>query len=400
MQLEDKNNFSLKGKTILILSPQVWSSFKVSKHHYAIELAKKGNIVYFVNPPHRKIDFRINIHQVDEIDNIKVIEYSMLLPYLFRFHLLPLFKINILLQIKRIVNRLPKIDVVWDFDNSNLYHNLDFFGAPTKIFHPVDKGIKSGKNKSADIIFSASSKILNLHSELDVPKFFINHGLSHDFKNLAEELIKKPLEEAEENGRAKVRIGYVGNLSHPAIDKKTLEVIISRSKDCEFHFFGPYSSQDKDLNSETIKFISFLKAAPNVILYGITTSTKIIEQSRHIDIYLACYKKTQSYDSDNSHKILEYLATGKVVVSNFLSMYKNCPHLLMPDNYSNKNLPEIFRYAVENIAHYNDKNKRKERIGFALKHTYSKQIDRIECAMRNMELSEDRIVPDEVLMKK
>ena len=41
----------LKGKTILILSPQSWGKMFVSKHHYAIGLAKKGAVVYFLNPP-------------------------------------------------------------------------------------------------------------------------------------------------------------------------------------------------------------------------------------------------------------------------------------------------------------------------------------------------------------
>ncbi len=38
-------------KTILLISPESWGKSFVSKHHYAVELAKKGNIVYFLNPP-------------------------------------------------------------------------------------------------------------------------------------------------------------------------------------------------------------------------------------------------------------------------------------------------------------------------------------------------------------
>ena len=46
---------SLRNKTILIISPQAWGKMFLSKHHYAIELAKRGNAVYFLNPPGENI---------------------------------------------------------------------------------------------------------------------------------------------------------------------------------------------------------------------------------------------------------------------------------------------------------------------------------------------------------
>lgn len=43
--------FSFNNKTILIISPEPWGKMMISKHHYALELAKLGNEVYFLNPP-------------------------------------------------------------------------------------------------------------------------------------------------------------------------------------------------------------------------------------------------------------------------------------------------------------------------------------------------------------
>jgi len=40
-------NFELRNKTIIILSPEKWGKMMLSKHHYAIELAGMGNIVFF-----------------------------------------------------------------------------------------------------------------------------------------------------------------------------------------------------------------------------------------------------------------------------------------------------------------------------------------------------------------
>jgi hypothetical protein len=50
----------LKNKTILVISPNNWGTMHISKHHYAIELARLGNSVYFLNPPNQEITFRKN----------------------------------------------------------------------------------------------------------------------------------------------------------------------------------------------------------------------------------------------------------------------------------------------------------------------------------------------------
>ncbi|GAB1397072.1 hypothetical protein MASR1M65_18510 [Saprospiraceae bacterium] len=40
-----------KNKTILIISQQEWGLMRISKHHYALELAKKGNKVFYLTAP-------------------------------------------------------------------------------------------------------------------------------------------------------------------------------------------------------------------------------------------------------------------------------------------------------------------------------------------------------------
>ncbi len=50
----------LNDKTILIISPQEWGKMLLSKHHYALELAKAGNIFYFLNPPDKKAELNYN----------------------------------------------------------------------------------------------------------------------------------------------------------------------------------------------------------------------------------------------------------------------------------------------------------------------------------------------------
>ena len=43
--------YALRDRTILLVSPNEWGAMHVSKHHYALELAERGNRVIFLNPP-------------------------------------------------------------------------------------------------------------------------------------------------------------------------------------------------------------------------------------------------------------------------------------------------------------------------------------------------------------
>jgi len=40
----------LENQTVLLIAPQPWNHIHLSKHHYAIELARRGNAVYYLDP--------------------------------------------------------------------------------------------------------------------------------------------------------------------------------------------------------------------------------------------------------------------------------------------------------------------------------------------------------------
>jgi len=364
----------LRNKKILLLSPQGWDGLRMSKHHYALELLERGNTVYFVNRPKEYIQWKIHISQVNETPRLFVIQYCLLLPTFFKFHLNFLFQFAMDFQVKRLLRRIGPVDVVWDFDNGNIYPDLSVFGAPIKIFHPVDKGVSNGDNKGADIVFSVSPEILKNHYKVKAPQHFINHGLSPVFESLAMQIIQGKIDIS--SNPPQTTIGYIGNVAHPAIDRKTCMEVIEGLPNVVFHFFGPY---DLLLATPAIRsFIDFLKYSHNVILHGVTSKEEIAEKSINIDLFWACYKKMETYDADNSHKILEYLATGKVVVTSLLSVYEDSPHLIMPDSYSNEALPGLLKKTLANLDHHNSRPEQLKRIQFALSCTYKKQLEKIE----------------------
>lgn len=100
-----------------------------------------------------------------------------------------------------------------------------------------------------------------------------------------------------------------------------------------------------------------------------------------MDGFLICYDihKDQS-GGTNYHKIMEYLSTGMVIVSNNVTTYRDRPELvrMIAEREHNRQLPALFKETIANIALYNSPDARLGRIRFAHDNTYDKQLERIE----------------------
>ena len=99
---------SLKDKVILIISPQPWYQLFVSKHHYAIELAKYGNTVYFLNPPDASLKERVLIRPADAVPGLFIISHRVNFPYNIKFHAQSLFHWLMQWQVKKILASIGK----------------------------------------------------------------------------------------------------------------------------------------------------------------------------------------------------------------------------------------------------------------------------------------------------
>ncbi|NET36075.1 MAG: glycosyltransferase family 4 protein [Cyanothece sp. SIO1E1] len=369
-------NSLLREKEIILISPQPWSDMHISKHHYAIELAKCNNIVYFINPVQDKRDFSLGITKHESISNLHIVNYSSFIPYWFKFHWRSLFNIFLNWHVRRIIKKIDrKIDIIWDFDCNNLYENLDLFGAKMKIFHPVDQGAKKlPPTKIPDIIFSVSNDILETYKDIKKPKYFINHGLGSPFLAHAQECLdSKNIDETISD--YPLKIGYIGNLTVPPLNRSPIMQLIEAYPSIDFHFWGPY---DISVNtaSDIVSFIEFLKSSPNVVLYGKKNPTEILPIIKNMDALLLNYKATTAYNADNTHKILEYFSLGKVVISSRLKVYKDEAILRQAKN--DEEWISYFNEVIQDLAKFNKKEKQLERISFAVQNSYPNQIKRIE----------------------
>ncbi len=374
-----------RASRILIISPQRWQGFKVSKHHYAIELVERGHMVYFLEPPERKYTSKIRVIKISQTKEIYLIKYGLVTPYFFRFHIRKIYDLAMLWQARRIRDLIEKIDVIWDFDNVAFFTTLPF-NAALRIYHPVDVFVDRCNGKQADVMFSVSPTLLDLSKNHTVPKFFINHGLSKTYESYARERleflrmgIRPRSNEATANSKT-LTVGYVGNLDHPAIDWDFMTKALQSHQDIKFIFFGPYT---RDVGRES-RGIDTLHRARNVELRGLVGPEEILKGVEEIDLFLMCYKKTEGYFMDNSHKILEYLATGKTIVSSILSVYQSSELIRMPAEDGSITLLEILTDTIDRIDCFNAFDRQICRIEYALDHTYARQVDRIKVRLGSL----------------
>ena len=364
--------FQFKNKSILILSPEDWGKSQLSKHLYAKELSKNNTIYFLHTSPHPHQHHFIETQIVKE--NITLIHLKNVVRGINK---LPSFLIDI--QNKQIIKKLlqiidKRIDVVWSFDQSK-FQNLRQFNASVKIFHPVDYIEKASPYltriaNSADVVLSVSQAIID-EIETTTSKHFINHGLDNIF--IQKNDIEKRPDFILEN---KINVGYVGNLQIKLMDWEALTNTIKLNTDVNFVFIGP----DKSSNiggSKTFKQLDVIKSLNNTYFTGAMTKEELQRTLSYFDAFLISYDhKKFPIQVSNSHKILEYLSTGKVTVSNYISTYDGSD--LIESVNDNSLLPNKLTEVIKNLAKFNHQEKIDARIKFAKANLYPKQIAKIE----------------------
>ena len=363
----------------------------ISKHHYAIQLSLMGNKVYYMNGPDQKEELEKGEIKIEKtkFENLDVLKHRFSFPYLIMFKCRPLFNYLVSFHIKKVIKKISPTNelIIWSFDLSNTIPLKYFPNTALKLFMPVDEPLVNKALQAAQTakyIFSVTPDIIDKYSMYKVPSLHINHGVSDVFfsKSICT-TINSP-----------IQVGLSGNFLRPDIDRQTLLDIIIQHPNIIFNFWGAtiiktkqakgvidYSLGGQSNNQETVNFFHTLNNLPNVMLHGSLAPSELSKALKSVDIFLICYdiNKDQSKGT-NYHKIMEYLACGKVIVSNNVKTYQGLNNLLVmsESRIDNKELPDVFLKTVVNIHLLNNIEHQKLRIQYACKHTYATQIKRIE----------------------
>lgn len=349
---------------VLIISPEPWKWQYVSKHHYAITLANLGYGVYFLNPPLSTFTqitiLNTEYKNVHEIEAPKVLKGLRFYPKKIRNYV----EKRWLKKLEESIGK--KFTTIWLFENSRFY-DMDFAGDRLKIYHQVDSNqnfhLKEAAS-SADICFCVTDFIKRDLLVYNKKVFKIEHGIN--FLDKHTQLSELQIEYLKENGT--IHVAYVGNLDSRDVDIDTLYGLVKAFPDVTFHFVGSYSKNEK--------IYSLCKEFKNIMWWGRVESTLIASILEKVDITVLTYIVNEQ--NANSHKLLEYLYSGKVTVATYVDAYKDKRHLLeMTDEDKTDNYNELFKEVVENLDFYNATQKQEERIAFAKEHSYENQLNKI-----------------------
>jgi glycosyltransferase involved in cell wall biosynthesis len=353
----------LVDKNILLISPESWDHIHLSKHHYAKELARK-NRVFFLNPPGK---FR-EIRSVPE--GLIVVDYVQKYKGKSRF---PKSIASRLVQRELIaLESFLKVhfDIIWNFDTSRFF-NLSRIKSKFKIAHIVDLDENINRDdlcKTSDVCFCTTHFIRD-----EVLPFNLNTTVIHHAFNasLLESKVK-----AEKQG--KISVGYAGNLSIHYLDHALLLALAAEYPSIDFWFMGPLDLANTSLDKDQIEKLKKLKSLSNSHFTGKLSSKEVFNQMKHMDILILAYQHQRYYKQLASpHKVMEYLATGKPVLSFQMEEYRNTTGLIEMVGTREEYLIR-FHEMVTHLEQYQQKQKMDNRINFALDHTYTKQLEKID----------------------
>ncbi len=333
---------------VLLISPQHWGTMRVTKHHYAIELAKLGHDVFFLEPTEASWKWNQTSFKVTPSDaiGVKLLKQKINIPYNLKFHSKRIFDWFIKKHIKRLENQFGPFDLVWSFDLTNAMPLNYFSKTAKKMFFAADWPLTSDAIKAAEganLLVSVAQEILDQYPNiLNEKKLLVDHGVAECFIEEA----KKPFVKRDDI----IRIGISGNFLRPDIDRPVLLDIIKTHSDLIFEFFGAFASKESNLggsvDQDTITFIETLKNTPNVILNGMLLPEVLAIELRRMDAFLICYnvEKDQSKGT-NYHKVMEFLVYNRPIVSNYISRYVfDTNNFIMPlDSKLKLSKDDVFR---------------------------------------------------------
>ncbi len=362
----------LRDKTVLLVSPQPWDHIFLSKHHYAEALARH-NRVFFLEPPVDIGPRGVRLSPAEGAPGVTVVSWRPFFPRRLRFHLYGLYRWLIGQDARRIAERLPsKLDIVWCFD-FNLFPDLSAFGAPLKIFHPVDPLTQRRQvdiGQGADLIISVSKEIL---ANFDGRRFagrtlLVNHGLAPVFADLAQSPAVTPT-------RKGIQAGFAGNLDRKIINLRVLKRLAGSHPDVTFNFWGPFDAAGALART--------LAPLPNVRLHGPLNKAELAKAMAPMDVFLLAYVDDEAeYDRSNAHKLLEYMSTGKTILASPMHIYADDPELVrMPANDSDEAFLAAFAKLIGDLPGLNGARVAMRRKAFAKGFTYEANLAVIDAAL-------------------
>ena len=359
----------LKDKSILIVSPEPWDHLFVSKHHYAVHLAQRGNKVFFLNPPGRELSVKATEHE-----DLQVLNYFGFIKGLrfFPKWLRKAFFRKSWEQLQAISK--TKFDVIWSFDNSVFY---DFDALPKevlKISHIVDLNQDFETERAAitaDFCFCTTEQIKKRLQVYNPKTHKINHGYNHRIGEV------KP---AGLPGRNSKKAFYAGNLAMQYLDWEIIAEAAKKLTHLDFVFVGSGGLDFDEKGNVKHGFKREVFGLPNVYRLEKVDSSQLPALYQAADVLLIAYQQAHHADQANPHKMMEYLGSGRTVVCTYTGEFEN-QRALVAMSMDNSEWPTLLAEVIHNLESWNAEDLIRKRKALAMENTYDRQLERVEALL-------------------
>ena len=318
---------NLKGKNILIISPEAWGINYVSKHHYANHLVKRSNKVYFLNPPGSG---GTTIREVET--GVMVVDYKM------KFRgtwMLPRFLSGLVVRLEfSLFERFAgvRFDIIWNFDSSRFFNLSKVRKSVFKICHLVDLNQNFQRRllaSTSDICFGTTKYIVDELFKYNQNSFKIRHGYQEEVSENTDFSFNMP-------GKSAKKALYIGNLSMKYIDWELLYKVADAHADVDFVFIGPDGRSNLSQIFLEDQYKNLLKELSNVYFIPAIHSRNIPQVLKLADLLLIAYKEEYHKDQSAPHKMNEYLASGKPILATFTEEYQRLSNQIFMSNRNNE----------------------------------------------------------------
>lgn len=351
----------LRGKRILLFSPEPWHGLHMSKHHLAQALAERGNAVYFLEPPQGHHAF-----SSEHVDGVTVLRYHH---WLRGVNLLPA-AVN-RWYYKRLIGQLAErnggaFDIIWCFDTSRMQSFPN--GAGYKLLHLADFDILfmgKGLIRTADLVLTTGQVVADAVAPAARCRVVnIGHALDERWTKDIATLTERPIDEPRD-------VVFMGQLANSYNDWEGFHTVAATHPQLRFTFIGPYDPAFPE------PAFHLLRALPNVTFTGLKTKDELVPMLRAADILFFGFRSgTRAKERANPHKVLEYLSTGNVIVGSWTLEYANTPDLFrMAAEGADLNI--AFNDALRDFSLLNSAEQRARRIAFAMERRMGRLIERI-----------------------
>lgn len=338
--------------TIFITSNEPWGDVWYSKQHYANELAKLGNNVYFINAPLKwKASNLFNTEfRTKKIDtNLTLVEYNN--PFPLRFFKRFFLKLNdsiIGKKLKNLIKNDKNKILWWQFDPFR-FVNIPAIPTSKRLYHVVDPYQHIWSDaiiaKKADLIVVVSRFYKKRYNHLNRKTICIPHGISQNELSIDDKklnLIKKEI--------GSDYIIFVGTIN-PDVNIKLIEKIALEIPNTKIIIIGPVvNSKGSNIDLKS------LKKTNNIIHLGAINANLLKEYVKLASVTIVPYNVNKSLNVHRTPlKILNYIAQSKIIITTLNYEIEQLNNVLIYKTENSEEFIALIKNALNNQLHFDQK---------------------------------------------